>query len=207
MTDDPTSKTASPLILASKSTARAALLRAAGVDFAVDAATIDENAVRTSFRADGCAAEEVALALAEMKAARVSRAHPGALVIGADQLLDCEGTWFDKPADMAGARRDLRALRGRTHRQISAVCVVVEGATLWRCTKAARLTMRPFSDAFLDDYLARAGEEVCACVGAYRLEGLGAQLFACIEGDYFTILGLPLLPLLEFLRGHGVVGR
>jgi len=207
MTDDPKTKTAPPLILASKSTARAALLRNAGVDFAVDAAAIDEDAVKASLRADGRSAEEVALALAEMKAARVSRAHPGALVVGADQLLDCEGAWFDKPADRDGARRDLLALRGRTHRQISAVCVVVEGATLWRHAEAARLAMRPFSDAFLDDYLARAGEEICACVGAYRLEDLGAQLFSRVEGDYFTILGLPLLPLLEFLRDHGVVGR
>ncbi len=207
MTDDPANKTAPPLILASKSAARAALLRGAGVDFAVDAAALDEDAVKASLRADGASAEDVALALAEMKAARVSRAHPGALVIGADQLLDCEGVWFDKPADMAAARRDLRALRGRTHRQISAVCVVVEGATLWRRAEIARLAMRPFSDAFLNRYLAAAGEGICASVGAYRLEDLGAQLFSRIEGDYFTILGLPLLPLLDFLRDHGVVGR
>ncbi len=206
--DAPAPSPAHPaLILASKSAARAALLRNAGVDFTVETAPVDEASVKASFRAEGRAAEDLALALAEMKAARVSRAHPGALVIGADQLLDCEGVWFDKPGDLAGARRDLLALRGRAHRQISAVCVVADGTAIWRHVEIARLVMRPFSDAFLDDYLARAGAEIGACVGAYRLEDLGAQLFSRIEGDYFTILGLPLLPLLEFLRGHGVVGR
>lgn len=155
----------------------------------------------------GVAVEDVALALADSKARAVAARRPGALVIGADQILECEGRWFDKPSTVAEAARHLRALRGRTHRLICAVVVVRDGERLWRHVAEARLTMRRFSDRFLDDYLASGGPAVLESVGAYRLEGLGAQLFETIEGDYFTILGLPLLPLLDFLRGERVVAE
>lgn len=161
-------------------------------------AAIDESVVKSALQ--GVAVEEVALALADSKASAVAARRPGALVIGADQILECDGRWFDKPADVTEAARHLRALRGRTHRLISAAVAVKDGARLWRHVAAARLTMRTFSDQFLDHYLALGGPAILESVGAYRLEGMGAQLFETIDGDYFTILGLPLLPLLEFLR-------
>lgn len=195
------------LVLASKSAARASLLRNAGVDFRIDAAHIDEAAIRRSVRAEGGGAAAAATTLAESKALEVSRRHASALVIGADQILDCDGAWFDKPVDLQRARDDLLALRGRAHRQLSAVSVARDGATLWRHVTVAQLTMRDFSDGFLDDHLAALGDSVLASAGAYQLEGLGIQLFNAIEGDYFTILGLPLLPLLGFLRQQGVVVR
>lgn len=138
---------------------------------------------------------------------RVSRKVPGALVIGADQILDCAGVWFDKPPDLDHARAHLVALRGREHRLATAVCVVRDGQRLWHHREAPRLTMRAFSDAFLDAYIALEGRAMLVSVGGYRLEGPGVQLFSTIAGDHSAILGLPLLPLLEFLRGHGVVER
>lgn len=198
---------AAGLVLASKSAARAALLRSAGVVFRTDAAEIDEHAIRDHVQAAGGDAAAAATALADEKAIRVSRRHPGALVIGADQILDCGGVWYDKPADARGARDDLLALRGRAHRQVAAVCVARDGEALWRHVEAASLTMRDFSERFLDDHLAAAGDAVLASAGAYRLEALGAQLFSAIEGDYFTILGLPLLPLLGFLRRQGAISQ
>ena len=193
------------LVLASKSAARASLLRGAGVSFEIDAARIDETAIRRSLRADGGNAAAAAAALADCKALEVCRRHPGALVIGADQIIDCAGVWFGTPAHMRRARDALLALRGRVHRQLSAVSVARDGVTLWRHAEAARLTMRDFSQSFLDGHLAAQGDGLLACAGAYRLEGPGVQLFAAIEGDYFTILGLPLLPLLGFLREQGVI--
>lgn len=196
---------ATEIILASASRSRAALLRNAGVPFTQEPASIDEDAVKHSFRNDNGSAGEVADALAELKAQRISRRHPDKLVVGADQMLQCGGIWFDKPLDIDHARGHLVALRGKTHELLSAVCVVRDGACLWRHLESAQLTMRPFSDAFLDAYLDAAGDSICSSVGAYRLEDRGAQLFSRIEGDYFTILGLPLLPLLGFLANHGVV--
>jgi len=193
------------VVLASASAARAALLRGAGVAIAVEAAAIDEAEVKASLRAAGAGAAEVAESLAELKARRIARRHPGALVIGADQVLDCDGTLFDKPADAADARRQLLLLRGRRHELVSAVVVVRDGGRLWHHVGRATLTMRRFSEAFLDDYLDAIGDAVLASVGAYQIEGAGAQLFACVDGDYFTILGLPLLPLLDFLREQGVL--
>ncbi len=193
------------VILASASASRGALLREAGIAIERDPASVDEDDVKLSFRNQNGSAAQVAEALAELKAQVVSQRYEGALVIGADQMLQCGGVWFDKPVDRDHARGHLIALRGKTHELLSAVCVIRDGECLWRHLESARLTMRPFSDAFLDEYLAAAGKSVCASVGAYRLENRGAQLFSRIEGDYFTILGLPLLPLLGFLVNHGVI--
>lgn len=192
------------LVLASGSRTRAAMLEQAGLTALLDKPLVDEEEVKEAGRAEGVSADIVAEALAELKAQRIARRHPGALVIGADQMLECEGRWFDKPADRDAARDQLLALRGRTHRLVSCAVVVRDGERIWHKIDSARLTMRNFSEAFLDDYLDRAGEGVLHSVGAYQLEGLGAQLFQRVEGDFFTILGLPLLPLLGFLRVHGV---
>jgi septum formation protein len=196
-----------PVILASASPIRAALLRRAGITVTVETAAVDEAEIKAAFAAERRDAAECAAALAEAKAARVARRQPGALVIGADQMLVCDGTWFDKPEDIAAARLQLTQLRGRRHELVSAVAVLRGGECLWRHVERPSLTMRPFSDAFLDTYLATAGDALTGSVGAYRLEEAGIQLFSRIDGDYFAILGLPLLPLLAFLREHGVVGQ
>ncbi len=191
-----------PLVLASASAARRQMLAAAGLAVVVDPAGLDEDAIKTEYRDDP---GRCATVLAVAKAGHVSPRHPGCLVIGADQTLDCGGTWLDKPHDAADARRQLASLRGRGHVLHAGVAVIRDGDVLWQHVEAAELTMRDFSDAFLDDYLAALGDQVCAMVGAYALEGLGVQLFERIDGDYFTILGLPLLPLMGFLRDRGVV--
>lgn len=191
------------IILASGSATRRAMLDGAGVSFVVDTAPVDESAVKDAMRSETDNPARVAEVLAELKATRVSARHPGTIVIGADQMLDCDRVWFDKPADHAAARAQLTALRGKTHRLVSAVVAVRDGQRLWHHTDSARLTMRRFSDAFLDEYLDKAGAAVLSSVGAYQLEGLGAQLFMAVDGDHFTILGLPLLALLDFLRENG----
>jgi septum formation protein len=196
-----------PLVLASASPARGELLRRAGIAFIAAPAAIDEAEIKAAYLAESRPAAECAAALAETKAARVARRHPGNLVVGADQILICEDAWFDKPADLAAARAQLLALRGKRHELVSAICVVRDGERLWHFVDRSTLTMRNFSDAFLEDYLAAAGSDALGSVGAYRLEAMGVQLFSRIEGGYFAILGLPLLPLLEFLRGYGVVAR
>jgi len=193
------------LILASASTARRAVLAGAGLRFAVRPAAIDEVAVKQAARSEGVDATAAALRLADAKAAEIARAEPQALVIGADQILACDGTWYDKPKDLAAARRQLLALRNRTHELATAVVCRAGDRVLWRHAALPRLTMRAFSEPFLDAYLAAEGTLVLGSVGAYRLEGPGVQLFARVEGDHVTILGLPLLPLLEFLRSAGVV--
>jgi len=193
------------VVLASASSARAALLRAAGIPILVDAAAIDEAEVKTSLRAAGADAAAVAEALAELKAQRVARRHVGSLIIGADQVLECDGVMFDKPLEPAAARAQLLALRGRRHRLVSAVVLVRDGVRIWHHVDRAELTMREFSTGFLDRYLDATGEAALSSVGAYQLEGVGAQLFAAVDGDYFTILGLPLLPLLDILREQGVL--
>jgi septum formation protein len=193
------------LVLASASETRAKMLRDAGVAYSVDAARIDEDELKRALRSQGASAAEAAETLAELKALKVSRRHPGAIAIGADQMLECGNEWFDKPADLEHARAHLMTLRGKTHELVSAVVAARDGARLWHHVDRARLHMRDFSDAFLDAYLARVGKDALGSVGAYRIEGLGAQLFTRVEGDYFTILGLPLLPLLDFLRNHGAV--
>jgi septum formation protein len=194
------------IILASKSAARRAVLTGAGVPFEPLVAGVDEEAVKAGLLAEGATPKEVAEALAELKAIRVSRSRPE-LVVGADQTLEFEGRLYDKAATVDEARDRLRTLRGKPHRLHSAVVVAKEGAPIWREVSTATLTMRDFSDAFLDDYLAREGEAALGSVGCYRLEDLGAQLFSRLEGDYFAILGLPLLGLLELLRDHKVLTR
>ncbi len=193
------------VVLASSSRSRRRLLADAGLPAIGEAPQIDETEVKSALAAEGADTEQVAEALAELKAQRVARRYPGALVIGADQMLECEGKWFDKPDDLNQAVQHLQALSGRTHRLVSSACVVRDGICLWHHGDHARLTMRPLSDAFIDAYLAALGERALDSVGAYQLEGLGAQLFTRVEGDYFTILGLPLLPLLEVMRQHRVL--
>ena len=190
-------------MLASASSARAQVLDGAGIPYLRDPASIDEGVVKSAFRAKGATAAAAAEALARAKAEAVSKRHQGALVVGADQILQCGDAWFDKPADGEQAASHLRTLRGRTHSLVSAVCVVRDGERAWRHVETARLTMWAFDDAFIERYLERAGEAALESLGAYRLEGLGMQLFSDIEGDFFAILGLPLLPLLAFLRRNG----
>lgn len=193
------------LVLASASPARALMLERAGIRCSTDAARVDEEGCRNAMRAAGAPASALVEKLAELKAYRVARRHPQAIVIGADQILDCDGVWFEKPADVEQARADLVALRGRSHELLSCACVVQGDRRLWHHTDRAKLTMRDFTDEFLDAYLAMVGDDALRSVGAYQIEGPGAQLFSKIEGDYFTILGLPLLPLLQYLRDLGQV--
>ncbi len=193
-----------PLILASTSRSRRSLLANAGLSFDIEAPGIDEDEVTRSLLAERASPQEIAERLAVMKAERVSARHGLALVVGGDSTLACQGRLFDKPASLQAARKQLLALRGQTHELFSSVAVARSGARIWHFNERARLTMRPFSEAFLDAYLARAGEAILGSVGAYQLEGLGAHLFSRVDGDYFTILGLPLLPLLSFLAGYGV---
>jgi septum formation protein len=198
-----TSMQVEPLVRASQSAARAAVLRGAGVAFEARPARVDEAAVKAAGKAEGASAEDVAFVLASMKAERVRA--PGQLVVGADQLLVCGDEWFDKPDSVEAARRQLLLLRGRTHQLVTAVVCMKDGSEIWRHVARPVLAMRSFSDAFLDAYLAAEGERVTESVGGYRLEGPGAQLFDRVEGEFAAILGLPLLPLLGFLRQHGVL--
>lgn len=196
-----------PLILASASAVRATLLKGAGLPFEVVDLRLDEEALKEGFasREGADQTDALALKLAEEKARAVARTRPAALVIGADQILSCAGRRYDKPRSMAEARANLQAFRGRPHILHSGVALVANDTVIWCHVAQAHLTMRDFSDAFLDEYLAHAGEKVMKSVGCYQLEGPGVQLFEKIEGDYFTILGLPLLPLLAELRKQGLV--
>ena len=196
-----------PLILASGSATRGSMLRRAGVAIEAVPPAIDEAEVIASFKQDGAPAARVAETLAEMKAQRVAARFPGRLVLGCDQMLECEGVWFVKPANRDQARAQLDDLRGRSHSLITSAVLVRDGARLWHVTDRAELAMRRFSDPFLERYLDQAGADILHSVGAYQLEGLGAQLFERVTGDFFTILGLPLLPVLAILREHGMVAR
>jgi septum formation protein len=195
----------SVLVLASASAARQRLLADAGVVAETDPADIDESAIKEECRSTGRSSIECATRLAEAKARAVAARHQGRLVLGADQLLDCDGEWFDKPRDHAEARGQLKRLRGRSHELVTAATIVRDGQRLWQAVEQPRVTMRNFSDAFLDRYLDATGERVLKTVGGYELEGIGAQLMERVEGDYFAILGVPLLPLLDFLRGAGAL--
>jgi septum formation protein len=186
------------LVLASKSDVRGKILAAAGLRFEIRPASIDERAVEAKAGVSGAAA--AARLLARSKAEAVSATRPGQLVLGADQTLARGATRFSKPADRNQASEQLRTLRGRTHELHSAVALVRDGALLFDCVDTARLTMRDISDRFLSDYLDMAGDATLHSVGAYQLEGIGIHLFEKVEGDYFTILGLPLMPLLAFMR-------
>jgi septum formation protein len=193
------------LILASQSRFRAALLQAAGVAVEPMPAHVDEAEVKAGARAEGVSAAETAVLLASLKAERVARRHPEALVIGGDQILVCDGQWFDKPPDLATARAHLRALRGRAHELVTAVVCQRGSQRVWQHVATPRLVMRDFSEAFLEHYVALEGEVLTTTVGAYRVEGPGLQLFDRIEGEHSAIVGLPLLPLLGFLRQHRVL--
>ncbi len=193
------------LVLASASQARAEMLQNAGVEVVIQPARIDEAAIKASLLAEGAPPRDVADKLAELKALRTGARHPGALVLGADQVLVHGGEILDKPETLAEARAHLQRLRGQRHELLSAAVIATQGSPVWRHVGQARLSMRPFTDAFIDDYLERAGDAALTSVGAYQLEGLGAQLFARVDGDYFTVLGLPLLEVLGFLRARGML--
>ncbi|MEQ1780220.1 MAG: Maf family protein [Hyphomonadaceae bacterium] len=190
------------LILASKSKSRATVLRAAGLSFEQIGSGVDEDALKEALRAEGASVAKQADLLAETKAMKVSISHLG-VVLGCDQMLDLDGQGLDKVTTRAEAANILRSLRGKTHILQSAIVACVEGAPVWRHLSQPRLRVRNFSDAFLEDYLDQIGDAAFESVGCYQIEGLGAQLFDRIEGDYFSILGVPLLPLMQWLRDRG----
>lgn len=193
------------LIVASKSMARRALLEGAGVPIDCYDAAVDEAALKMGAHAKGLSPEETAICLAEAKARVLSARFPDAMVLGCDQILALGSVLYDKPATLEEAGDHLRAFRGRAHRLISAAVLVQGGETVWNHLDTATLHVRDLSDTFIHDYLQREGARVLTSVGAYRLEGLGVQLFQSIDGNYFTILGLPLVALLEELRKHGIL--
>jgi septum formation protein len=196
---------AAPLLLASRSQVRRALLEAAGIPIEVRPADIDERGIEAGVSAQS--PDAIATKLAREKAAVVARLNPGRLTLGADQILSLDAQRFAKPADLAAARTQLRALSGRTHQLHSAIAFVQDNTVLFEHVGIARLTMRAFSDRFLDSYLEIAGGAATASVGGYQIEGPGIQLLERLNGDYFTVLGLPLLEAIEFLRRHGCLVR
>ena len=192
------------IILASGSAIRRKLMDDAGIEFEVIAKSVDEAAIKDTMLADSARLQDIADALAEAKSLRVSRIEPG-LVIGADQIMVMDGQLFDKPKDIDAARERLKLMRGKTHYLVGAVVISENGSPVWRHLAKTKLTMRDFSDAFIEDYLKAEGELVTKSVGAYRFEGLGAQLFSHVEGDFFSILGLSLLPVMDYLRTRGAL--
>lgn len=194
------------IILASQSPARRAMLTAAGVDHQALPAHIDEDAITAALVAAVAPPEHIADALAELKAVKISRAHPGILVLGADSVaVTADGSLLAKPETRANAEAQLRDLSGTTHRLVSAAVITENGTPVWRAAGSANLAMRHLSDAFITRYLDAEGDAVLGCVGCYRIEGLGAQLFTRVDGDQFTIRGLPLLAILDYLRIRGVL--
>lgn len=192
------------IILASGSASRRALLAGAGVEAESVKPNVDEDAAKAVMRADGLSVRDQAMQLAELKAIKVSRARPG-LVIGGDQMLNLDGEAFDKPPTLAAAKQHLQKLSGKSHHLETAIVIAEDGAPVWRFLARPKLTVRTLSDEFIESYLDACGEALLSTVGAYQLEGPGAQIFTQIEGDYFSILGLPLLPLLDYLRVRGVL--
>ncbi|WP_420342601.1 Maf family protein [Paenirhodobacter sp.] len=191
------------LILASASEVRAQLLRNAGLPVEIIPARIDEEAIRPALEAEGATPRDIADALAEMKAAKISAKYPGAVVLGADQILELKGQIFSKPDRSETAVAQLLALSGQTHRLLSALVVCRDGAPVWRHTGEVRLTMRRLSEPFIREYVARNWESIRWSVGGYKLEEEGVTLFSAIEGDYFSVLGLPLIPFLNWLHVRG----
>lgn len=183
------------------------MLMAAGVPFEAMAAGVDEVSAKASLSADGISARNLADALAELKAVKLSRRYPEALVLGCDQVASLDSRIFDKSESRAEAREHLVSLRGETHSQTSAAVICESGEPVWRHIDVAKLTMRDFSNGYLDGYLQAEWPAISGCAGGYRLEGRGGQLFTHIDGSYFTILGLPLLPLLDYLRVCGVMEK
>lgn len=195
------------LILASQSKIRAELLRSAGLALTCHAARIDEEAIRAALEAEGANPRDQADALAEMKAQKVASRFPQAVVIGCDQVLDFKGKVFGKPADVDAARAQLEALSGKTHKLLSAVVLYEKGKPVWRHVGEVRLTMREISPAYLDAYMLRNGDNILDSVGGYKLESEGVRLFSQVDGDYFNVLGLPLLPLLSYLGQRGMIDQ
>ncbi len=195
---------APPIILASGSAIRRQIMEGAGLDFEVITKPVDEGAIKDSMLAESSRLRDIADALAETKAMRVSRSVTG-LVIGADQIMVMEDKLYDKPTSMEEARERLLSMRGKTHYLMGAVVICENGLPVWRHMAKTKLTMREFSEAFLDHYLKEEGEQILSSVGAYRFEGRGAQLFSHVEGDFFSILGLSLLPVLDYLRTRGAI--
>lgn len=191
------------LVLASKSAARRAMLENAGVAFEVRVAGVDEDAIKA--QSGDLDAAALAVRLAEAKALAVSRDDEAAWVLGSDQTLAFDGGLISKAPTLDAARERLKSMRGKTHHLHSGAALAVKGQVVWSGVDTVRMRMRDFSDAFLDAYLAAEGEVLLSCVGAYRLEGLGSQLFEAVDGDYFTVLGLPLWPVLAELRRAGVL--
>lgn len=193
-----------PIILASGSAIRREIMEGAGINFKVITKAVDEGAIKESMLAESARLRDIADALAEAKAMRVSRTEPG-LVIGADQIMVMDKRLYDKPVSMEAARERLLSMRGKVHYLLGAVVICENGVPVWRHMAKTKLTMRDFSEAFLDDYLQEEGEQILSSVGAYRFEGRGAQLFSHVDGDFFSILGLSLLPVLDYLRIRGAI--
>ena len=192
------------IILASGSKIRREILEGAGLEFEVIAKPVDEAAIKESMLAENSRLQDIADALAEAKAMRVSRVEPG-LVIGSDQIMVMDNQLYDKPASIDDARERLKEMRGKTHYLVGATVICENGQAVWRHLAKSKLTVRDFSDDFLDDYIEAEGESLIKSVGAYRFEGPGAQLFSSVEGNFFSILGLSLLPILDYLRIRGAI--
>jgi len=200
----------SGIILASASKARSRLLLGSGLSFTIDPANIDEEVIKEEYKKEGKPAAEAALRLAQEKALKVSKKNPQAVVIGADQILYCQRDWSlspHKPGNQESLRQQLTVLRGKAHQLVCGLCIAYDGEVVWTHQDITQLTMRDFSDEFLTQYVESVGNLVEKSVGGYHLEGLGVQLFEKIDGDYFTILGLPLLPLLAFMRDQGILNK
>lgn len=193
------------IILASGSQARKSMLENAGVSFRAEVSRVDEDAIKQALLAENAKPGDVADTLAEYKAARLAIKYPSDLVIGSDQVLECEGKLFDKAKSLDEAEAKLKILRGKVHQLHSAAVIFEDGKPVWRTLSRAQLFMRNFSDAFLQEYLERHGTDVLQSVGCYFLEAEGAQLFTRVQGDYFTVLGFPLLDVLGFLRSRGAL--
>ena len=193
------------IFLASASEIRLQLLRAAGIPVEACPARIDEDTIRAAMLAEGATPRDLADTLAEMKARKMAEKNPAALILGCDQVLEMNRRLFAKPESVDDARDQLRTMRCQTHRLLSAAVLFENGEPVWRHVGEARLTMRAFSDAYLDDYLARNWPSIRHAVGCYKLEEEGIRLFSAVEGDHFTILGLPLLPLLSYLATRGLI--